>query len=107
MINVVNKYKHIPTKYDFYIGRGSLLGNPFTSKDLSKTKAEFQADSVEDSIEKYENFLNKKIIDDIDFKNVINDLKKLHKMNIEINLVCFCSPKPCHGDIIKKIIENE
>jgi hypothetical protein len=31
MITVVNKYKHTPTENDVYIGRGSALGNPFTS----------------------------------------------------------------------------
>ena len=25
----------------------------------------------------------------------------------EINLVCFCSPKCCHGDIIKEIIDTK
>jgi tryptophan synthase alpha subunit len=23
----------------------------------------------------------------------------------DVNLVCFCAPKSCHGDIIKEIIE--
>ena len=25
----------------------------------------------------------------------------------DVNLVCFCKPKSCHGDIIKMIIENK
>jgi len=25
----------------------------------------------------------------------------------DVNLVCFCKPKACHGDIIKKLIEEK
>ena len=32
-INIVNKKDHAPTDRDFYIGRGSVFGNPFTSKE--------------------------------------------------------------------------
>ena len=38
-----------------------------------------------------------------------DELNKLWKAakNGDINLVCYCSPKSCHGDTIKTIIEQK
>ncbi len=58
-IFVVNKHK--PTDRDVYIGRGSVLGNIFTSKELSKTKAEVQCSSREESVQRHMDYLEQKI----------------------------------------------
>lgn len=107
MINVVNKYKHIPTDNDVYIGRGSILGNIFTSIQDRKTKAEFICKDVAESIEKHKD----KLLTDIDNKHpeICGELNRIYKMSLhgEVNLVCFCKPKKCHGDTIKEIIESK
>jgi len=41
LIKVVNKHKPNTTRYDIYIGKGSILGNSFTSMDISKKKQNF------------------------------------------------------------------
>lgn len=108
MINVVNKYKHQPTDNDVYIGRGSPLGNPFTgSKKLEDTKAEFQCASREEAIESYEDYLRLAISNKNNY--ICQELNKIHKMAKlgDVNLVCFCKPKDCHGDVIKRIIEEK
>ena len=108
MINVVSKYKHEPSNNDVYIGRGSPLGNPFTgSKKVENTKAAFQCSSREEAIEKYEQYLRLAI-----YKNdsyICNEMNRIWKMakTGDVNLVCFCKPKACHGDIIKKLIEEK
>ena len=106
MITVVNKYKHTPTKNDIYIGRGSILGNPFTSIKDRNTLAKFVCDSREESINSFELFLRKEIKNKN--KEICKELNRLWKLNQteNINLVCFCKPKTCHGDIIKKIIDE-
>lgn len=107
MILVVNKHKHTPTNNDYYIGRGSALGNPYTSQDLDKTKAEFQAKDREESVYMYREYLLNKI------KNkdplICNELNKIYKLSKrgDINLVCFCAPKSCHGSVIKEVIESK
>ena len=101
MITVVNKYKHTPTENDVYIGRGSVLGNPFTSITDRKTKAEFISNTP---IEDFEKYLNNKIAEKD--KTICNELNRIYKME-EVNLICFCKPKNCHGDIIKKILESK
>ena len=103
-IKVVNKSVHAPTDSDVYIGRGSNLGNPYTSKDLGKTKAEFQATNKEESLNSYKDYLNQKIKSG---NNIICDeLNKIYLMSLkgDVNLVCYCAPKGCHGDIIKGIV---
>lgn len=106
MITVVNKYKHTPTENDIYIGRGSVLGNPFTSIQDKQTKAEFTCSSREESISSFESFLREKIKNkDQKICNELNRIYTLSKTK-EVNLVCFCKPKSCHGYIIKKVIDD-
>lgn len=112
MIQVVNKHYHTPTANDFYIGRGSILGNPFTSIKDRKTKAQFVCDSREESVGKYKEY----ILEAIKNKNckICDELNKIYKAaiyakdnNSVIYLVCFCAPKLCHGDIIKEMIDGK
>ena len=40
---------------------------------------------------------------------VINELERLGNIAIttgSLNLQCFCSPQPCHGDVIKEVLES-
>lgn len=107
MINVVNKYKTKNLKNVFYIGRGSILGNPFTHMDLEGTKASFKCESREEAIERYEQYLNEKIYQkDTVFLKELEKIKEMSKAG-EVNLVCFCKPKSCHGDVIKKTLEEK
>ena len=114
MITVVNKYKHNATSDDIYIGRGSIFGSPY-SHIRSKFPEIIKYNTREEAIQEY-----KKYFDDImsscgckhkKFKNAIRDLVVKTKVGEDINLVCFCKPKSCHGDVIKeyvlKEIENE
>lgn len=109
MIRVVNKSKHSPTNTDdVYIGRGSVLGNPYTgSKELSQTKALYQCESREQAIEEYRHYLDKKIEEkDVEICNLLNKLY-LKALKGDLNLVCYCKPKDCHGDYIKQVIEKK
>lgn len=105
-IHVVNKSNHAPTNNDFYIGRGSVFGNPFTSKDLEKTKAEFQVNNKSEAIEKYDTYLRNRITNkDISIVDGLNEMLKSLE-NGDISLVCYCKPKECHGDVIKIILNG-
>jgi len=105
-IHVVNKDSHAPTKNDFYIGRGSILGNPFTSKELSKTKALHQCSSKKEAIQRYKEYFDLNILnkDEIIYSTLNHMFERL-KMG-DIYLVCYCSPKECHGDIIKDYLSG-
>jgi len=101
-IKVVNKYTHIETEYDYYIARPSILGNPYSHNKNSIAK--YYVESRNIAIDKYKNYFYEKINTDNEFKNEINKLIKIYKENKKINLVCWCKPKKCHGDIIKEYI---
>lgn len=109
-ITVVNKHTHTPTKNDFYIGRGSALGNSYTSKKLSNTKAEFQCATPEESISSFRKDLLEKIKQkDKTVCDALNAIWKMAKKG-DVNLVCFCITKTnnlCHGNIIKEIVESK
>lgn len=106
MIQIVNKYKHTPTSTDYYCGRGSLFGNPFTHIKDKVTKAEFIVETREKSIELYKDYFYNTIL-----KNsiAIDKLKEMKDKSIKENiyLVCFCYPKSCHTEIIKNYLEND
>lgn len=69
--------------YDVYIGRPSKWGNPFQiGPDGTR----------EEVIDKYRKWLESQ-------PNLMKDLKELKGKT----LGCWCSPNPCHGDVLIKL----
>ena len=80
---VVNKYKK---KFDIYIGRGSIWGNPFKiGPDGSRQEV----------IEKYRQYILKRPL----------LISQLHHLK-DKRLGCFCAPQACHGDVLVQLIEE-
>ena len=88
-----------PNANQRYIGRGSPWGNPFTHLPLSRTKAQFHVETEEESIIRYEAWLREKLANDLNLRQKLLELDG-HE------LVCYCKPAPCHGDILIRIIEE-
>jgi hypothetical protein len=89
MPKLYNKHKdrNIPIEA-VYIGRPSIYGNPFTiGKDGTR----------EEVISKYIQYLknNKSLV-----RKIVKDLKGK-------DLVCYCHPLKCHGDILLKLANYE
>ena len=78
---VLNK-RNRDTSNGVYIGRGTKWGKPYRIKDYSNPEERLQV------IELYR----------------INILPKFSQQELETlkgkNLVCYCAPKPCHGDLL-------
>lgn len=92
---VLNKHVHGIPNGAVYIGRGSKWGNPFTSIQGRNTLAAEVVGSREEAIEKYRQWLWNKIqAGEIQ----LQELADLHGKD----LVCFCAPKPCHGDVLER-----
>lgn len=82
---VLNKYKHTSDNY-VYIGRPSKWGNPFV----------IGADGTrEEVIAKYEAWL-------MEQPQLLAALPELK----DKDLVCFCSPQACHGDVLHRLANN-
>lgn len=93
MIRVVNK-RAMPRGYSIYIGRPSPLGNPFRiGPDGDRARV----------VELYRQWIEIKIEDNDPC--VVDELRRIKEAG-DVNLVCWCSPLPCHGDVIKEIVEN-
>lgn len=107
MIKVIHKKDTDKYKNVIYIGRGSNLGNPYTSIKNRETLAEFTVDSRVESVECFRKYLNDCI--EIRDEKACDELNQIYKLAIKegVFLSCFCKPKSCHGDIIKEIVESK
>ena len=79
-----------------YVGRPSPLGNPF------KLKRESGRDEV---IAQYENWLRERIT--ARDQRVCDELNRLYVIARDtglLELVCWCAPKRCHADVIRKVL---
>jgi len=104
-ITVINKHHGTnEAKIGEYIGRGSPLGNPFSHQE--KTAAPHKTDTREESVYRYKVWLQFNI--QWGEPSIIAELNRLHAIAQDrpLNLVCFCAPKACHGDVIREIIIN-
>lgn len=94
-ITVVNKHHNATGEY---IGRGNPLGNPFPiNNDIGDTRSVV--------IAKYKVWLDQKVADDDPI--VCNELNRLAHIALQgkpLNLVCFCKPQACHGDVIRAVL---
>ena len=75
------------SKYDVYIGRPSIWGNPFTiGKDGNRLEV----------IQKYKEWLYTQ-------SNLLSKIKELRGKI----LGCWCAPKKCHGDILAELANKD
>lgn len=93
MVTVVNKRNHSTGEY---VGRPSILGNPF------RMNKESERESV---IEKYRVWLKKQIEEHDPL--IVSELSRLKAIADagDLILVCWCAPKRCHAEVIKEILE--
>lgn len=99
MVEIFIRNKNRWKQEGVYIGRPSALENPFKiTEDQTR----------EIVIQRYGHMLINAI------KNrkqpFIYELQKLEAHLIEhqkLNLICYCAPLPCHGDLIKQVLLNK
>ena len=93
-MKILNKRFDKINENSVYIGRPSKWGNPFTHLD-KKTKADIIVSTRKQAIKKYKEYI-------LQNKELMKDLHELKNKD----LVCWCSPKDCHGDILKELVEK-
>ena len=77
------------TEDTVYIGRPSKWGNRFAIGVNGRTRTE--------AISLYRSWIT------TDGKHLLNDLHELKGKN----LACWCSPKPCHGDVLLELVRKK
>lgn len=88
---VHNKYHKTAPPDAVYIGRPSKWGNPFSHKD--GTLATFKVSSREEAVAKYEEWL-------------CSQPELMSAIKTELSgkdLVCWCKPAGCHGDVLLRL----
>lgn len=93
------KWVDIPDRINFYCGKGSVLGNPYAHKNMSKEERDVACDKYHDYF-----YMN---VNEGEFKNTIGKLIKLLNHGYKLNLQCFCKDKRCHCETIKEYLDNE
>lgn len=113
-IRIVNTKNYVPcdstlNRVSFYVGRArrdahkranhvvSVLGNPYI------VKHERERDIACDM---YDQWLNKMFLHDNYVNSIIQTLVYNCQQGMDIDLVCFCHPKRCHAESIKKLVEE-
>jgi hypothetical protein len=95
MIEIINGLK----ENSQYIGRGSPLGNPYKMLDTSNKERNRVC-------EEYNIWFSDKIRsrDQV----VMVELRRLYQIaiNRDLLLQCFCAPKRCHGETIKRFLDG-
>lgn len=100
-IVVVNKHHgHTVDDRTIYIGRPSLLGNPFTIEGKQTRTA---------VLKNYTRWLEWKI--EMGNAEVVAELDRIASLVLDdsglpVKLLCFCAPQACHGDVLKRVIEQ-
>lgn len=96
-INVRNR-KHWNGE-GFYVGRPSPLSNPFIiAGDQTR----------EIVIKQYGNYLINTIKEnDVHIITALQNIESYLIDNGKCNLICYCSPKLCHAEIIKQVLLNK
>ena len=90
MTRVVNKRND---KYDVYIGRPSIWGNPFSH--LRESLADTKVNTRRESIEKYREWI----------KTQPELLYRIPELKGKV-LGCWCAPLPCHGDVLAELADG-
>ena len=98
-------YSNHPNNYPIYRG-GSVLGNPYTDKPLSKTLAVYQVRNRDEAIDRYGSYFDIQYGHNKEFTELIDEIYHLYKNGEDVYLECYCSPLRCHGDIIVEKLQK-
>lgn len=103
-MQVVNKRLWRPTAKDVYIGRGpfgwrgSILANQWTH--MTGTQARHVVGSRAEAVACYRQWLKEQ------FKaGNVAVIQAVYDIPADANLVCWCAPLECHGDVVKRAWE--
>jgi hypothetical protein len=92
MITVANMRFY---KVGEYVGRPSVLGNPYYLAN---------EDMREWVIDRYEIWLMEQLKTNEAVRKELKRLKDIYLTTGELTLLCWCAPRKCHAEIIRKAI---
>jgi hypothetical protein len=97
MPQVLNRYKSWIPPEAVYVGRPTKFGNPFTHQPAGTTLAQFIVKDRNASVDSYEAWL-------LAQPELVAAVKEELKGK---DLVCYCKPMRCHGDVLLRIANED
>lgn len=103
---------------NYYIGRGGILGNPYSHLPEDKCQALYKCRTREESLEKYDSYFDLLYGHNREFTQVIDEMYEKYKRGEDLYLECYCKKHPCrdteshddeiacHGDIIARKLQQ-
>ena len=103
---------------NYRIFRPYILSNPFSHLKDRTTKARYVVSSREEAIARYIPYFKTMYSSNVDFRDVVDEMYEKYKNGEDIYLECYCKKYlsdddkphddevPCHGDIIKRFLEQ-
>ena len=109
MIYVYNSHNEDYTSRpnNFYIGRPSILGNPFSHNGVRSVFKTLTFKTREQAIEAYDKYFDAMYGKDEEFTKAFDEIYEHYKNGEDIYLQCFCKPLPCHGDVIADKLQRK
>ena len=107
MIYVYNRTKEThegPNNY--FIGRPSILGNPYTHIKDKTTLASYVVRTRDEAIELYDHYFDVMYSGNIEYQKLIDEIYEKWRRGEDVYLECYCKPKRCHGDIIVEKLQK-
>ena len=83
-------------KNNYYIGRPSILSNPFTHDGKRSNLARLSFKTREEALDAYEIYFYKMMETNNEFRNAFNEIYEKYKNGETVYLGCFCAPNKCH-----------
>lgn len=92
--------------FDVYIGRPTKWGNPYAHQE--GTSAQFKVKSREEAIDLYRRWIEFRLYTaDVTPADHPDRMLKDEVMALRGKVLgCWCSPKPCHGDVLLEIANS-
>lgn len=97
-------YSSHPNNY--YIYRGTVLGNSFTHDGKRSSLARLSFKTREEALNAYEEYFKRMYEMDEEFKRTVDEIYLKYKNGEDVYLGCFCAPLPCHGNVIAKQLQK-
>lgn len=91
----------------YLIHRPYILSNPYTHIKEKQTKAMFVVNSREESIERYSVYFDIMYGKNIKFTKMFDEIYDKYRKGEDIFLGCYCYPKPCHGEVLIKKLQQK
>ncbi len=91
----------------YLIHRPYILSNPYTHIKEKQTKAMFVVNSREEAIERYSVYFDIMYGKNIKFTNAFDEIYNKYRKGEDIFLGCYCYPKPCHGEVLIKKLQQK